>query len=109
MLYQPAEWFFYYLAPWKGEVFMSTHQFLLPKLRDAPAQNTRARLLYITRAQYSLEWNSAPHTHGCAELFFITGGHGMFQAQQARFPVAINDLVVINAGVPHCEIGRAHV
>lgn len=85
---------------------MSTHQFLLPKLRDAPAQNTRARLLYITRAQYSLEWNSTPHTHGCAELFFITGGHGMFQAQQTRFPVAINDLVVINAGVPHCETSQ---
>lgn len=85
---------------------MSTHQFLLPKLRAAPAQNSHARLLYITRAQYSPEWNSTPHTHGCTELFFITGGHGMFQAQQSRFPVSINDLVVINANVPHCETSQ---
>ena len=32
------------------------------------------RLAYVSRAQYSSEWNSSLHTHGCAELFFITGG-----------------------------------
>lgn len=85
---------------------MSTHQFLLPKRRDAPSQGGHARLLYVTRAQYSPEWNSSPHTHSCIELFFITGGHGMFQAQQTQFPVAINDLVVINANVPHSETSQ---
>ena len=85
---------------------MSTHQFLLPKGRPASGSGGRARLLYVTHAQYSPEWNCSTHTHGCTELFFIIGGHGMFQAQQARFPVAINDLVAINAGVPHCETSQ---
>ena len=28
----------------------------------------------------------------CAELFFITRGHGLFHVREERFPVAINDL-----------------
>lgn len=81
---------------------MSTHQYVFSEQAPDPA-DSRARLRYVTQAQYSAEWNSTPHTHTCAELFFITGGHGVFQVQQDQYPVALNDLVVVNAGVPHAE------
>lgn len=84
---------------------MSTQQHILAKTTRDPVRGNdgRARLLYVTRAHYSEEWNSTLHTHACAELFFITGGHGVFQVWQNRFPVAINDLVVVNASIPHTE------
>ena len=84
---------------------MSTLQYVLPQEEAAPPDG-RARLLYVTYAHYSEEWNSTLHTHACAELFFITGGHGVFQVRQDRFPVAINDLVVVNAMVPHTELSQ---
>ena len=40
-------------------------------------------------------------------MFFITRGHGVFQVRRERFPVAINDLVVINTRVPHTEISQS--
>ena len=48
---------------------MSTLQYVLHQEGAAAA---RPRLLYVTHAQYSEEWNSSLHTHACAELFFIT-------------------------------------
>ncbi len=84
---------------------MSTHQYVLPEAAGGPERGG-ARLLYVTCAHYSREWNSALHTHVCAELFFITGGHGEFQVRKERFPVAINDLVVVNTSVPHTETSQ---
>lgn len=71
--------------------------------REAAASPGTARLAYVSRAQYSSDWNSSLHTHGCAEVFFITGGHGRFRTQREEFPVAIHDAVIINANVPHTE------
>ena len=88
----------------EGEAALSTQQYVIGKERDGAEKP--ARLLYVTHAFYSEEWNSSLHTHTCAELFFITGGHGAFQVQQDRFPVAINDLVVINTSVPHAETSQ---
>lgn len=82
---------------------MSTHQYVLPQDPGVPDALSRIRLRYITATQYSEEWNSTLHSHSCAELFFITGGHGYIHIQQDRFPVAVNDLVVINTNVPHTE------
>jgi len=64
------------------------------------------QLSYIAKTQYSEEWNSNLHTHGCAELFFITDGHGRFRTQYEEFPVAIHDLVVVNANVLHTELSQ---
>lgn len=85
---------------------MSSKQHILTKTPSPPpggAEGGLGRLLYVTCAHYSEEWHSMLHTHDCAELFFITGGHGVFQVRQNRFPVAINDLVIVNAGIPHTE------
>ena len=80
---------------------MSSRQYVMDRARVETADG--ARLLYVTAAHYSEEWNSQLHTHACAELFFITGGHGVFRVRREEFPVAINDLVVVNAGAPHTE------
>lgn len=85
---------------------MSNRQYILPAERTARTPDS-ARLLYVSRAQYSPEWNSTLHTHTCAELFFITGGSGTFQIRQEVFSVAPDDLVVVNTGVPHTESSQA--
>ena len=88
---------------------MSTHQYILAQSDRALDEGTvrsRARLRYVTYTRYSQEWTSQLHSHTCGELFFITGAHGDFQIRQDRFPVAVNDLVVVNAGIPHTETSQ---
>lgn len=85
---------------------MSTCQYSIPRTAPAPSDREASRLLYISRAQYSEEWNSSLHTHGCAELFFITNGHGRFRTQYEEFPVAIHDLIIVNKNVPHTELSQ---
>lgn len=82
---------------------MSTQQY---SLKNSAGDGGQVRLRYVTWTKYSEEWNSTLHTHACEELFFIISGHGIFQVQQERFPVALHDLVVINAGIPHTETSQ---
>ena len=84
---------------------MSTQQYMIERAASG-GDGRRALLRYVTWAHYSEEWHSTLHTHTCAELFFITGGHGVFQVWQDRFPVAINDLVVVNTSTPHTETSQ---
>ncbi len=83
---------------------MSNFQYSFPQSelagRGAP------RLSYIAKTQYSEDWNSNLHTHGCAELFFITDGHGRFRTQNEEFPVGIHDLIVVNTNVLHTELSQ---
>ena len=97
---------FCYLAEEGG--VMSSDRYVLGQGHCPSVQtdSSRARLLYVACTNYSEEWNSTLHTHACAELFFITRGHGVFQVRQERFPVAINDLVVVNTSVPHTETSQ---
>ena len=67
-------------------------------LRDA------ARLLYVSSAKYSGDWHSTPHTHSCSELFYVIGGKGQFFIEGETFPVASNDLVIVNPNIEHTEI-----
>ena len=85
---------------------MSTRQYILPQAEPSPAVDG-ARLLYVTRAQYSAEWASAPHIHACAELFFVLGGSGSLRIQQEVLPVQPGDMIVVSAGVPHTENSQA--
>ena len=68
-----------------------------------PLAQSDARLLNITWAQYSSEWNSTMHAHRHAEMFFIMSGSGTFQLQRHSFPDSGRSLVIINPGVMHCE------
>lgn len=85
---------------------MSTSHHIFPRETTPSLEENRAKLLYITCAQYSQEWNSTIHTHSCAELFFVTAGRGRFQLQHESFSVAVSDLVLVNAGVPHTELSQ---
>lgn len=83
---------------------MATYSF--SRAEQAPPIRGAPRLLYITQDQYSEDWNSNLHTHGCAELFFITDGHGRFRTQSEDFPVSMRDLIIINDNVPHTELSQ---
>ena len=84
---------------------MSTQHYLV---HEESHLNTppQSKLLYLSTSQYNTEWNCALHTNVCSELFFITGGHGRFQAHQEKLPVAVHDLVVVNAGTPHAQTSQ---
>ena len=84
---------------------MGSVQYSFSWAAEPPSRGT-LRLNYLSRTQYSGEWNSNLHTHGCAEIFFITDGHGRFRTQHEEFPVAIHDLIVVNANVLHTELSQ---
>lgn len=85
---------------------LSTHYYSIhPDITDS-LPDSRVQLLNLSWAQYSREWNSTLHTHPHTELFFVISGQGSFQLQQQRYPVAKQDLVVINSGVPHAELSQ---
>ncbi len=62
-----------------------------------------AQLLYISTAKYGGDWLSVPHTHACAEMFYVVGGEGSFLIGNETFPVSKGDLVVVNPLVEHTE------
>lgn len=62
-----------------------------------------AKLLSAASYRYGNDWHSLPHTHNHIELFFIVSGKGQFLIQDRVFPVDVNNLVIINANVPHTE------
>lgn len=62
-----------------------------------------AKLLYVSTAKYGGDWHSVPHTHACAELFYVVGGKGQFRIEDQLYPVAADDLVIVNPQVRHTE------
>jgi len=101
----PFPWIFVKLRRTEANV-LSSFQYSFSQDMSGPAVLGPPRLSYISKTQYSEEWNSNLHTHGCAELFFITDGHGRFRTQYEEFPVGIHDLIVVNANVPHTELSQ---
>ena len=73
---------------------------------DVPELSRRSapRLSYIVKDQFSTDWSSELHTHGCVELFFIQDGHGRFRTLYEEFPISVQDLLIVNANVPHTEV-----
>ena len=63
------------------------------------------QLLYITQARYDLDWHSTEHIHHFTELFYVLHGNGYFLVENEKFPVAENDLVIVNPNVSHTEMG----
>lgn len=86
----------------KGQRFVSSTTYRINDAADFGSEE-RPRLRYITETQFSQEWNSTLHTHNCSELFFVTGGQGSFCVRNQEFPTALNDVIVVNAKVPHAE------
>ena len=82
---------------------MSSQIYSLPSHKDGREKPGTPQLRYIGEMEFSSEWNSALHTHTCTEMFFVTSGHGEFCVEDKVFPTAVNDVVVVNANVPHTE------
>ena len=64
----------------------------------------KTKLLYVSTAKYGGDWHSMPHTHTCAELFYVVGGLGRFRIAELTHQVAADDLVIVNPGVEHTEV-----
>lgn len=86
---------------------MSSQIYSIPAQQAEGQRLGLPRLRYVADTSFSNEWNSALHTHTCTEVFFITSGHGEFQVEDKLFPTAVNDVVVVNANVPHTEMSQA--
>lgn len=87
---------------------MSTQRYDLFTQERTNIRNA-TKLLYVTASKYSEEWHSIRHTHSCSELFYVTGGQGKFFLDGETYPVAENDLVIVNPHVEHTEISDSEV
>jgi len=85
-----------------GEILVR-YQFSSSGTPELPG-HTGPRLSYIAKDQFSSDWNSELHTHSCAELFFILDGHGHFRTLYEEFPISFQDLLIVNANIPHTEV-----
>lgn len=60
-------------------------------------------LRYISISKYEGDWQSLPHTHHFAELFYVISGRGVFLVENDLVPVKPNDLIIINPHIEHTE------
>ena len=84
---------------------MSTNRYVLDSLAvTPPVDRSVTKLLYISIARYSAEWNSTLHTHPCAEVFFITDGSGYLRTNEEAVPIGTNDVIIVNSNIEHTEV-----
>lgn len=83
---------------------MSTSRYILDSLTAAPIDRSVTKLLYISIARYSAEWNSMLHTHPCAEVFFVTDGSGFLRTNDQTVPIGANDVIIVNSNIEHTEV-----
>lgn len=62
------------------------------------------KLLYISTSKYEGDWQSLPHTHHFAELFYVVNGHGNFLVENKVITVKEHDLIIVNPNIPHTEM-----
>lgn len=80
---------------------MSNQKYLLESERPKPLPG---RLSYVTSSHYEGDWKSIPHSHHFAELFYVKSGRGTFIIENQSFPIAKNDLIIINPNTEHTEV-----
>lgn len=83
---------------------MSTSRYILDSLTAVPIDRSVTKLLYISIARYSTEWNSMLHTHPCAEVFFVTDGSGFLRTNDQTMPIGTNDVIIVNSNIEHTEV-----
>lgn len=66
-------------------------------------QKLNSKLLYITMSKYQGDWNSIPHTHHFAELFYVVSGKGKFCLKNETYPISSNDLIIVPPNTEHTE------
>ena len=45
------------------------------------------------------------HEHAFCELFFVTSGKGKMMLLDKEIPIAVGDVIIVNASLPHVEVG----
>lgn len=68
------------------------------------ADNSSARLLYVTFSKYEEDWTSLRHSHHFCELFYVKNGKGEFVIEDDTIPIQKDDLILVNPNVAHTEI-----
>jgi len=46
------------------------------------------------------------HEHAFCELFFVTSGKGKMTLLDKEIPIAVGDMIIVNASLPHVEVGE---
>lgn len=85
---------------------MSTTRYDL-QAKNIHTDSDKAKLLYISSAKYGGDWFSVPHTHKCAEVFYVIGGKGQFLVSDRSFTITAGDMVIVNPYVEHTETSLA--
>ena len=83
---------------------MSNNRFDMESGVLSPINRNTTKLRYISTAKYGGDWHSIPHTHGCAELFYVVSGRGQFHLPGGLVPVDQDDLVIVSPQVEHTEV-----
>lgn len=66
--------------------------------------HTSAKLLYVTASKDEEDWPSFQHSHHFTELFYVRSGSGSFLLDDSSFPIAKDDLIIINPHIFHTEV-----
>lgn len=72
-------------------------------LQSQDILNQDVRLLYISTSRYEGDWNSIPHTHYFAELFYVVKGKGTVLLDGQSSPIGVNDLILVAPETEHTE------
>lgn len=67
---------------------------------------TDAVLLSASSSRYEGDWPSIRHSHAFTELFYVRDGQGDFLIEDEYYPIAKDDLVIINPQILHTELSK---
>ena len=79
---------------------------VIHKILSDQKEKISANLIYVSKAKYEEDWHSTLHSHPFTELFYVVKGSGSFLIHNKTYPVHEDDLVIVNANVPHTESSR---
>lgn len=74
------------------------------EIKPQDFQKLNSKLLYISMSKYEGDWNSIPHTHHFAELFYVVSGKGKFWLENKSYPISPNDLIIVPPNTEHTEL-----
>lgn len=72
-------------------------------VKESNIHNLDFELIYISEAEYGVDWHSTVHHHQFTELFFIVNGQGQLEVNDTIVPIKEGDLIIINPNCPHTE------
>lgn len=65
-------------------------------------------LISASSSRYEGDWQSIRHSHAFTELFYVQDGQGDFLIEDEYYPIAKDDLVIINPHILHTELSKGN-